>query len=60
VADLILAFGFVFVLGYTVGVVITRLAAQRREERRMRRHTSGIRIRAPRAPQAVRREVAHG
>lgn len=59
-----LALLFVFATGYTVGVVVTRLASRRREQRRLRRlmmpGMPPMFLRAPRAPQAVRREAAHG
>jgi hypothetical protein len=60
VPDLIIAGIFILAVGMAAGAAIERAAARRREKRRMRRLSNGVRIRAPRAPQAVRREVAHG
>ena len=62
--NLALAALFIFCVGYTFGVVVTRLASRRREQRRLQRIMAPgmppMLLRAPRAPQAVRREVAHG
>lgn len=63
-AELIIWGVVVFCLGYTAGVVVTRLQAKRIERRRAGRtahrgHGGILIVRAVRAPQAVRREVAN-
>lgn len=63
--NLLLWGAFLFCLGYSAGVVVARLLANRIERRRARRiaprlHGAILIIRAPRAPQAVRRAVARG
>lgn len=57
-AEQILQLAVAFGLGYTFGTVVMRLAAQRRARLRATRTAPyGQVVRAPRAAQAVRREV---